>query len=77
MEEKLKVKKETIARTVVLIFALVNQFLTLTGYNPLPFAESDVYAVATGIITVLASLWAWWKDNNFTQKALAKAEKDV
>ena len=29
----------TIARTGVLIFALVNQVLTILGYNPLPWSD--------------------------------------
>lgn len=68
--EKRKIEPATIARTAVLIFALLNQILTMTGKNPLPFSEDQVYTVATGILTVGASLWNWWKNNSFTQKAL-------
>ena len=72
--EKRKIETGTIARTAVLIFALFNQMLTMTGKNPLPFSEDQVYTVATGVLTVGASLWAWWKNNSFTQPAL---EADV
>lgn len=72
--EKRKIEPATIARTAVLIFALLNQILTMTGKNPLPFSEDQVYTVATGILTVGASLWNWWKNNSFTQPAL---EADV
>lgn len=33
----------TIARTGVLIFALVNQVLTILGYNPLPWSDEQAY----------------------------------
>ena len=72
--EKRKIEPATIARTAVLIFALVNQILTMIGKNPLPFAEEDVYTAVTGILTVGAALWTWWKNNSFTQAAL---EADV
>lgn len=72
--EKRKIESGTIARTAVLIFALFNQILTMAGKNPLPFSEDQIYTVATGILTVGASLWAWWKNNSFSQAAL---EADV
>lgn len=72
--EKRKIEPATIARTAVLIFALVNQIMTMIGKNPLPFAEEDVYTAVTGILTVGAALWTWWKNNSFTQPAL---EADV
>lgn len=72
--KKQKIEPATIARTAVLIFALVNQILTMIGKNPLPFAEEDVYTAVTGILTVGAALWTWWKNNSFTQPAL---EADV
>ena len=65
------VSKETIARTVVLIVALVNQFLTIFGWNPLPFGDDAVYEGASMLLTMGASLWAWWKNNSFTKAAIA------
>lgn len=65
-----KVEKETLARTIVLAIALFNNILTMAGYNPLPFSDDEVYIAVTGGLTVAASLWAWWKNNSFTQKAI-------
>lgn len=65
------VSKGTIARTAMLIFALVNQILTICGWNPLPFSEEAVYEAASVLLTVGASLWAWWKNNSFTKEAIA------
>lgn len=65
-----KVEKETIVRTVVLIIALLNNILTMSGYNPLPFSDEEVYTAATAALTVGATLWAWWKNNSFTEKAI-------
>lgn len=65
-----KVEKETLTRTIVLVIALLNNILTMAGYNPLPFSDDEVYMGVTAVITVAASLWAWWKNNSFTQKAI-------
>jgi len=64
------VKTETIARTIVLFIALVNQVLAISGKEILPFTEDQVYQVVTLIGTIAASAWAWWKNNSFTKNAI-------
>ena len=70
----MKVSGQTISRTAVLVFALVNQALTISGLNPLPFSDNEVYEGVSLIISCAASLWAWWKNNSFTQQALRADE---
>lgn len=70
----MKATKSTIARTVVLIIALVNQVLTISGHNPLPWSETEVYEGITVILTVASSLYAWWKNNSFTKAAITADE---
>jgi len=65
------VSAETIIRTIVLAAAMVNQILTAAGRNPLPFSDSQIYEGASLAVTFAASVWAWWKNNSFTQEALA------
>lgn len=55
--------KMAIVRTVVLVFALINQSLVLAGYSPLPFDDAQVENGVTMIFTVVAALWTWKKDN--------------
>ena len=64
-----QISSGTIARTVVLLLALVNQILTICGWNPLPFSEEETYEGISTLLTVGASLWAWWKNNSFTTAA--------
>lgn len=64
------IKKDTIIRTVVLIVALVNQALTLAGKSPLPFEAEEITEGLSYLFTVAAALWAWWKNNSFTQAAI-------
>ena len=72
---KRKIRTETIVRTVVLAFALVNQLLAVAGKNPLPFTNEDVGQGVSMALTAAASLWAWWKNNSFTQAAIAADEQ--
>lgn len=73
--EKFKIKGETIARTIALFVVLINTILTAIGLNPLPYSETEVYETISTVVTVIVSLWAWWKDNDITQSALARKAK--
>lgn len=64
------VKIDTIARTIVLFIALANQVLAIAGKEIFPVTEDQVYQIVTLIATVGASVWAWWKNNSFTQNAI-------
>lgn len=66
----MEVKKETIVRTVVLVFALLNQTIALLGKEQLPWTDEQVYQGTTAVLTVIASVWSWWKNNSFTHEAL-------
>lgn len=68
--EKKRTSIETIVRTIVLVITLINQILTMFGKNPLPFAEEEMYAFFTTLLTVAVTVWAWWKNNSFTQEAI-------
>ena len=69
-----KVSVETIVRTIVLAVTMINQLLTSIGKNPLPFAEDTLYEFLTTAATIAAAAWAWWKNNSFTQAAIAADE---
>ena len=68
------VSKETIIRTIILVIALLNQILTAAGKNPLPFSDEEIYTGLTAVFTVAAAVWAWWKNNSFTENAIAADE---
>lgn len=70
----MKISADTIARTIVLFIAILNQILAILGKNRLEIAESDVYQIVTLIFTIGSAVWAWWKNNSFTQNALKADE---
>lgn len=65
------IKPDTIARTVVLILALVNQCLAVFGKEAIPIAEDQIYQLVTLAATIGSAAWAWWKNNSFTKAAIA------
>ncbi len=67
----MKIKTDTIIRTVVLALALINQILTSTGHSVIPITDDQVTELITLAFTIGTSVWAWWKNNSFTQNAIA------
>jgi SPP1 family holin len=62
---------DTLIRTAVLAVTLINTVLTMSGHNPLPFAEEEAYTLLSCAVTIGATVWAWWKNNSFTAAAKA------
>ena len=64
-----KVTTGTIARTIVLALALINQCLVMAGVQTLPIQDEQVETLVTTGATVIMAVIAWWKNNSFTQAA--------
>lgn len=61
----------TIARTIILALALINQILSVSGHAVLPIEDAQIETIVSTVWTVAASLVAWWKNQSFTQAAIA------
>lgn len=70
----MKIKPATIARTAVLALALANQILSVAGMSPLPIDSATLEPWVTTGLTTAAAVWAWWKNNSFTPKAILADE---
>ena len=66
----MKISSGTIARTVVLILALVNQVLSVLGYKIIPIEDGQINDFVTISFTIGSALAAWWKNNSFTEAAI-------
>lgn len=64
----------TVARTIILAVAITNNVLAIAGKSPLPFSNEEITEVVSFVFTTAAALVAWWKNNSFTQKAIAADE---
>lgn len=65
-----KVTGATIARTVVLVLALINNCLVMCGANPLPIEDEQITQLITLAFTIVSAGVAWWKNNSFTKPAI-------
>ena len=70
-----KISKGTIARTVLLAIALINQILAIKGWSPLPFEDEAVTDIVSMAMTIGAATAAWWKNNSVTRAAIKADEK--
>lgn len=66
----MRIKTETIVRTIIAGIALLNSMLIMFGKTPLDLDENTLYVIGSGIATVVTTIWAWWKNNSITQNAL-------
>lgn len=69
MRKKFEMDKATLIRTLVLVIALINQALVAFGLSPVPFTTAEIETGLSALFTVLASLWAWYKNNDTTPEA--------
>ena len=74
MNQKQTVTPGTIARTLILALALINQILTASGHSIIAVSDDDINTLITTGFTVISALLAWWKNNSFTRPALKADE---
>lgn len=67
-------RTQSLIRLALFALPLLNGILLQFGFSPLPLGETELESVLTGIATVVAGLWIWYKDNNVTKKAILKKE---
>ena len=65
-----KIAPDTLARTIVLALALLNQVLAVSGKGTIEIAESDIYQGVSIVFTIVAAIAAWWYNNSFTKHAI-------
>ena len=70
----MKIKSDTIIRTIITAVALLNSVLVILGKSPLPWSNDELYEGMSAALAVITTLWSWWKNNSFTTAAI-KADK--
>ena len=70
----MKITAETIARTIVLVIALLNQIFAIFGRDQIPIAEDNIYQLVSILFTIGAAIWSWWKNNSVTKNAVKADE---
>lgn len=67
----MKISAGTIARTIILLLALVNQVLSATGHHIIDVSNDDINTLISTTFTIGAAVVAWWKNNSFSKEAIA------
>lgn len=67
------VAKPNFMAYVPLVTAIISLFanfcVTVLGWEPLPYSSEEVNIGVATTLQVLATLWAWWKNNNVTKES--------
>lgn len=63
-------RTKAIALLIVQLFSVAQTGLSIAGISQLPFTSDQVSTAITGVIAVIASVWAWWRNNNVTTAAV-------
>ena len=71
---KMNITSGTIARTIILVLALVNQILTAMGHSVINISDESINTLISTGFTIVTAVIAWWKNNSFTQSALKADE---
>lgn len=67
----MKIKKSTIVRTIVLIVAIVNKFLTSRGSGFNLFMSEELAGMLADLFLSVISIITFWYNNSFTKNAIA------
>ncbi len=59
----------TFIRTATLILALVNQVLLIFDMPIIEVEDAVIESLINSFATVIASVWAWWGNNSFSNNA--------
>ena len=70
----MNVSAGTIARTIILALALVNQILSASGHAVIPIEDAQIETLVSTVFTVVAALVSWWKNSSFTKAAILADE---
>ena len=63
------VTAQTWTRTIVLLLALISQLAVILGKRSEAIDIDQWQEYVTYALTVIGSVWAWWKNNSFTKNA--------
>lgn len=70
----MKISAGTIARTIILALALINQVLTAVGHNVINVSDEDINTLISTVFTVATAIIAWYKNNSITKAAISADE---
>ena len=74
LREGITIDKGSSIRSIVLVIALINQFLTAFGLTTIPGTTDEQILVISTIFTAASAVVAWFKNNYVTAKGIKQKE---
>jgi SPP1 family holin len=74
MKEVKNITAGTVTRFVLLLLALINSALEMSGVAVVPVDEEGLRQFISLAFLGGTTLWAYWKNNDITRKARSKDE---
>ncbi|MBS6833506.1 MAG: phage holin, partial [Clostridiales bacterium] len=59
---RMTISAGTIARTIILVLALVNQILTAMGHSVINISDESINTLISTGFTIVTAVIAWWKN---------------
>ncbi len=64
-------KNKTITSVFIIGLILINAVLRIFGVEPVDIDYTGAYDFISGIFLIASTVWAMWKNHNFTPEALS------
>ena len=72
--EQLKEQIEAFAPLLISILTLTNTFLSMKGMPCIQIDNATITQAVSAAATIVSVVWAWWRNNNVTEKAKISQE---
>ena len=70
----MKIEKSTIIRGILLVIALINVVLELTGHSVIPVDEGLVSELVSFGFLAVTAIVGYWKNNSYSKNAIKADE---
>lgn len=74
-DKEVHTKLSTFVPIIVTLIGFLNTLGVSSGWwSALPFTTEEVTVALSGLVTVVGTIYSWWKDNDVTKTALKRTE---
>lgn len=72
-EHEVKVDPMSFVPLIVALVGMISTFCTtVLGWEPLPYSNEEIGQGISMVITVIGTVWSWFRNNNVTKKGLKR-----
>lgn len=69
-DNEVKTSAKSYIALIIPIVGLISTFCTtILGWEPFPFTDVEIAEILSYVVTVVGTIWAWYRNNNVTKTA--------